>query len=250
MDDNEWEHPEFYDIKVIMSLDGKYHGCEVAIAVGGPGIYIHTREKECHLYWGGSHYYITLDSSLCEALDDYIEQFTYIMNELKMKLTRPKQPLEEYLLQSIKSVWEQPNPIPQHASIDQLLVNAKYDLKTKKAEFQKAIQKIIISQNTALNGDIIEPRRKMFRELFYITQGDAKEYIDKQNYLIKHHNMKYPIIKGYCYAADRTKMRFWRFGSVAYVKPPKVDKGVWILKTGLNLMKQDIYYHANKSYRI
>ena len=154
------------------------------------------------------------------------------------------QTIADYIRMHVRCIWAQPDPDPKAASVDSIFISAKYDMKTKQKDYQDALKEITIDGNIRINGFILEPRQKMFVDLFYLTKKEVQKYIEKQKHLTKNHNMKYQNLKGYCYASDGTKMRFRLFGRVAYVLPPKNKapemKGVWLLKTGLMLMKTEV----------
>ena len=74
-DPDEGPKTEFYDIRYIIGTNGEYQHVQLTIACGGPTIIMYTQTKDCHLYWGGDHYSITIDLEICEAIDDHFEQY-------------------------------------------------------------------------------------------------------------------------------------------------------------------------------
>ena len=47
-----------------------YISVEVAIAIGGPNVWINTAEKQLEVYWGGAPEVRSLPYSFCEAIDE------------------------------------------------------------------------------------------------------------------------------------------------------------------------------------
>ena len=74
---NEEGYPnrDFLDIKYIIDQDGNYENVELLCTFGGPNCYLHTKECEYHLYWGGDHYSVSLDADVCEAIDDHFRNY-------------------------------------------------------------------------------------------------------------------------------------------------------------------------------
>ena len=62
------------DIEYRASSDLSYLGVEIAIALGGPSVYINTRDNRLEAYWGGDTAYSLLDSGVREELDINIMQ--------------------------------------------------------------------------------------------------------------------------------------------------------------------------------
>ena len=62
-----------YEITINSMLE--YSSCKVWIALGGPNVWIDTREREIKLAWGGERDGIYLDSDICDEIDSYFEEF-------------------------------------------------------------------------------------------------------------------------------------------------------------------------------
>lgn len=62
------------DIEYRVSSDLSYLGVEIAIALGGPTVYINTRDNRLEAYWGGDTAYSLLDSDVREELDMIFEE--------------------------------------------------------------------------------------------------------------------------------------------------------------------------------
>lgn len=61
------------DIEYTISSNMDFLGADIAVALGGPSVYINTREKRVEAYWGGEEGYYLLDSDLCDELDGLFE---------------------------------------------------------------------------------------------------------------------------------------------------------------------------------
>ena len=77
-----WENEELMDyiddheldVEYTISRNFDYIGVEIAIALGGPSVYINTRNKRVEAYWGGEQGSYPLDSDLCSELDFLYEE--------------------------------------------------------------------------------------------------------------------------------------------------------------------------------
>lgn len=63
------------DIEYTISGNMDYLGVSIAVALGGPSVYINTREKCVEAYWGGESATYTLDSDVVEELDYFYEDY-------------------------------------------------------------------------------------------------------------------------------------------------------------------------------
>lgn len=61
------------DIEYTISSNMDFLGAEIAVALGGPSVYINTRDKRVEAYWGGDTGSYSLDSDLCDELDGLFE---------------------------------------------------------------------------------------------------------------------------------------------------------------------------------
>jgi hypothetical protein len=61
------------DIEYTISSNMDFIGAEIAVALGGPSVYINTRDKRVEAYWSGEQGYYPLDSDLCYELDELFE---------------------------------------------------------------------------------------------------------------------------------------------------------------------------------
>lgn len=62
-----------YEITINSSME--YSSCKVWITLGGPNVWIDTREREIKLAWGGERESIYLDSDICDEIDEYFQEF-------------------------------------------------------------------------------------------------------------------------------------------------------------------------------
>lgn len=62
------------DIEYTISSNMDFLGAEIAVALGGPSVYINTRDKRVEAYWGGEQGSYPLDSDLCYELDELFEE--------------------------------------------------------------------------------------------------------------------------------------------------------------------------------
>lgn len=62
------------DIRYIINGDRSYHAVRVAVALGGPNVYIDTEEGAVCLYWGGETARCFLSSEARDAVDAWGEE--------------------------------------------------------------------------------------------------------------------------------------------------------------------------------
>lgn len=62
------------DIEYTISARGDFLGCRIAVALGGPNIYIDTRAGEIRGYWGTDRAEIWLPSEICNEIDAIFEE--------------------------------------------------------------------------------------------------------------------------------------------------------------------------------
>ena len=62
------------DIEYTISSNMDFLGAEIAIALGGPSVYINTRDNRLEAYWGGDTAYSLLDSGVREERDIIFEE--------------------------------------------------------------------------------------------------------------------------------------------------------------------------------
>lgn len=56
--ENLWDYiTDSYNVEYTKTLQGDFRGCRFAIALGGPNIYIDTRENRLEGYWGDTKFY-------------------------------------------------------------------------------------------------------------------------------------------------------------------------------------------------
>ena len=63
------------DYEITINSRMEYSSCKIWIALGGPNVWIDTREREIKLSWGGERDSIYLDSDICDEIDSYFEEF-------------------------------------------------------------------------------------------------------------------------------------------------------------------------------
>lgn len=68
------EIDEALDIEITCTLNGGYKGCCISITLGGPNIYINTRNGMLEGYWGSQEWKKYLNDDVIEAIDEYIEE--------------------------------------------------------------------------------------------------------------------------------------------------------------------------------
>lgn len=77
-----WENEELMDyiddhaldIEYTISSNMDFLGAEIAVALGGPSVYINTRNKRVEAYWGGEEGSYPLDSDVCDELYAMFEE--------------------------------------------------------------------------------------------------------------------------------------------------------------------------------
>lgn len=62
------------DIEYTKSINGTYLGARIATTLGGPNVFINTRNGKVEGYWGGSSYDAYIDDEIVNALDELIEE--------------------------------------------------------------------------------------------------------------------------------------------------------------------------------
>lgn len=64
------------DVEFRVDLRGDYRGARIALALGGPGVYLDTRASRIDGYWGfgSDHAEYFLDSATNNAVDDYFAE--------------------------------------------------------------------------------------------------------------------------------------------------------------------------------
>ena len=63
------------DIEYTISGSGEYLGARIAVALGGPNIYIDTREGYVKGYWGADREEAWIPSEICEEIDGIFEEY-------------------------------------------------------------------------------------------------------------------------------------------------------------------------------
>lgn len=63
------------DIEYTISARGDFLGCRIAVALGGPNIYIDTRAGEIRGYWGTDRAEVWLPSEICNEIDAIFEEY-------------------------------------------------------------------------------------------------------------------------------------------------------------------------------
>ena len=62
------------DVEIICDLQGRYRGAIIALGLGGPNIYLDTREGWVKGYWAGAYTEYHVQSFAVEAVDDYFKE--------------------------------------------------------------------------------------------------------------------------------------------------------------------------------
>lgn len=62
------------DIEYTISGNGDFLGCRLAVTLGGPNVYVNTREGEVQGYWGSDRAFAWLPSEICAEIDSYFEE--------------------------------------------------------------------------------------------------------------------------------------------------------------------------------
>lgn len=63
------------DIEYTISSRGDFLGARIAVALGGPNIYIDTREGYVKGYWGTDRSEAWIPSEICEEIDSIMEEY-------------------------------------------------------------------------------------------------------------------------------------------------------------------------------
>ena len=63
------------DIEYTISGRGDYLGTRIAVALGGPNIYVDTREGYVKGYWGSDRAEAWIPSEICEEIDSIFEEY-------------------------------------------------------------------------------------------------------------------------------------------------------------------------------
>lgn len=74
--ENLWDYiTDSYGLEYTKTLQGDFRGCRLVIALGGPNIYIDTRENRLEGSWGGTKFYKEFDSwEVCNEIDEIVEE--------------------------------------------------------------------------------------------------------------------------------------------------------------------------------
>ena len=75
VDEDGYDNNEFLNIDFIIGSEGEYKSVILLDTFGGPNCYLKTDDKEYHLYWGGEHYSVPIDTKICEAIDEHFEEY-------------------------------------------------------------------------------------------------------------------------------------------------------------------------------
>ena len=63
------------DVKITIGGDLRYQSVEIAVALGGPNIYVDTSEGGVRGYWAGDQYFKRLDRYTLNKIDCYFEEY-------------------------------------------------------------------------------------------------------------------------------------------------------------------------------
>lgn len=63
------------DIVFFVGARQDYRGCEIALALGGPNVYVNTRAQEVEVYWGGQKAVLDISMEVCAYIDDYVGDY-------------------------------------------------------------------------------------------------------------------------------------------------------------------------------
>ena len=74
----EWAE-DVLDIEYIIGGDMSYRGVEVAVTLGGPNVYVNTRDGVIKGSWGSDRETIYLTSDVTNAIDNIFEDTFYAM---------------------------------------------------------------------------------------------------------------------------------------------------------------------------
>lgn len=62
------------DIEYTISGNGDFLGCRLAVALGGPNVYVDTRRGEVEGYWGTEHEAAWIPSEICDEINCIFEE--------------------------------------------------------------------------------------------------------------------------------------------------------------------------------
>ena len=62
------------DVEIICDLQGNYRGAIITLVLGGPNIYLDTREGWIEGYWGGDRAEYHVQSWAVDAVDEYFSE--------------------------------------------------------------------------------------------------------------------------------------------------------------------------------
>lgn len=62
------------DINYIVGSDGNYLYCEITLALGGPNIYLNTKNNLVYGAWGNSKEIVAINQNICDEIDDIAEE--------------------------------------------------------------------------------------------------------------------------------------------------------------------------------
>ena len=81
-----WEQVSFYDyfedaldIDYIVNSNKQYKACRIMVAFGGPNIYVNTWERKVELYWWSESASCSLSYDVCEAIDNWAEEYFSVL---------------------------------------------------------------------------------------------------------------------------------------------------------------------------
>lgn len=63
------------DIEYSISARGDFLGCRLAVALGGPNVFIDTKRGEVEGYWGADHETAWIPTEICEEIDCIFEDY-------------------------------------------------------------------------------------------------------------------------------------------------------------------------------
>lgn len=58
------------DIEYTIGASGDFRGARIAVALGGPNIYVDTRRGYVEGFWGADHWESWIPSEVCEEIND------------------------------------------------------------------------------------------------------------------------------------------------------------------------------------
>jgi hypothetical protein len=73
---------DILDVRYTIAQHGEYMGCDIALALGGPNIWLSTMDKEITLYWGfGEPISRSVPYDICDKINDVFEERYELMAE-------------------------------------------------------------------------------------------------------------------------------------------------------------------------